>query len=53
MVVLLQYGADTAKLKDNEGKLPLDYLGDSELFDPTTTFLLLLQRMGVHFQRMN
>jgi len=46
LVTLIEHGVDPVGIEDNDGCLPLHYLGDPDAFDPTTTFLLL-QSMSI------
>lgn len=46
--LVLQYGADPL-IPDNEGNLPLTYLGDPDCFDATATLFLLRLMVGTGF----
>jgi len=43
LTLLLQNGADTATIEDNDGNLPMNYLGNSDAFNPSVAFLLIQQ----------
>jgi len=49
--ILLHCGADSMTLKDNEGKISVEYLGDLYTFDPSVAFVLLQHMANANFLR--
>jgi len=49
LIMFQEHGADITAVKDNDGYLPLHYLGKDPLFDPTVAFLMFRQMFNAGF----